>query len=296
MGKITPEQAAKVLNLILKANVTDEAVEKTLIERFDLIETMLKHPEAVTAMNTSLFESFILGCINSPAGLFEEASSILDSEEVPDYNYPSGWKLKSVQEQRGILSDFFPDFTSKTEIPASIPEGGEGWLLIPKPSRIANTYNEALEIMLSLITQVRPAFLNSRNGKLGPAYLRLTEKTNHILTNLDRSTPGDYLLLAIQCGLQHRAKPVSQARKTFKKKEFGLGPFEIASLLLTHPERLTDYEHLGIDCPGCEYAANSGGNFNYSLCFTWNEEGLYFDYSSIDGIAPGFGSASGFIK
>lgn len=296
MGKITPEQANEVLNLILETNVTGEAIQKTLIERFDLIETMMRHPEAVKAIDPSLFEAFILSNSASPQGLFEASQAMTGEEPITEYKYPIGWNLKVVEEQMVILGNFFPNLTLKAEIPSSIPEGAEGWLLVPKPSRIASTYNDALEKVLSLVTQSGAVFLNNCEGKLGPAYLRLAAKTSRVLDKLERSTPGDYLLLAIQCGLQHRAQPVAQARKTFKEKEYGLGPFEVASLLLTHPERLTDYEHLGIDCPGCEYAANASGNFYYGLCFNWNEDGLNLDCSSVDGIAPGFGSASGFIE
>ncbi len=57
----------------------------------------------------------------------------------------------------------------------------------------------------------------------------------------------------------------------------------------------SDYEHLGIDCPGCEYATSTEGDFNHSLSFNCNEEGIYFDCSSVDGFAPGFGSASAFL-
>ncbi len=293
MGKITLQQAVEILNLILKTNVAEEIIQKTLIERFDLIETMMRHPEAVRVMNTSLFEAFLLGSVPSPGELFETLQAEAEEEVVSKYDYPTGWCLKAAEEQLAILNSFFPNFALEAEISASLPEGAEGWLLVPKPSKIANTYNEALQKLLSLIG-ARSAFFDSYEGKLGTEYLRLLEKTEQVIDNLERSTPGDYLVLAIQCGLRYRAKSVSQARKTFKEKEYGLGPFEVASLLLTHPDRITDYEHLGIDCPGCEYAPNAGGDFHYTLSFAWSEDGLYFDCSSVEGIAPGFGSASGF--
>lgn len=295
MGKITLEQAIQILNLILKADVTGEAVQKTLIERFDLIKTMMKYPEVVRAMDTGLFEAFILSNVPPLRALLEEAQAEGGEGIVSEYGYPAGWCLKSMDEQLMILKDIFPDLAFEAEIPASLPEGAEGWLVVPKPSKIAKTYNEALETLLSLLGGVRSAFSNWRQGKLGPEYLQITEKTRGVLDRLERSTTGDYLVLAIQCGLRYQASSVFQARKTFDEKEYGLGPFEIAGLLLTHPERLADYEHLGIDCPGGEYAPNADRNFSHSLYFIWDQGGLYFDCSYADGIGPGFGSASGFL-
>ena len=284
-----------ILNLLLRANVTEEMVQKVLIERFDLIETMMKYPEVVRALDLRLLETFILS--NIPSVTEALAASQAEGEEgiVSEYDYPTGWGLKSVDEQLMILNDFFPNLTFEAEIPASLPEGAEGWLVAPKPSRIAKTYNEALERLLSILTGARSAFSNWREGKLGPEYLRLAEKTVQALDILERSTPGDYLVLAIQCGLRYRASSVSQARESFEEKEYGLGPFEIASLLLTHPERLADYEHLGIDCAGVEYAPNADRNFSHSLYFIWDEQGLCFDCSYAEAIGPGFGSASGFL-
>ncbi len=294
MAKISLEQVVQILTLILKADVTEEIVQKTLIERFDLIETMMKYPQAVKSMDPGLFEAFIVSSIPAPEGIFT-VSPAEEEGSVAEYAYPTGWHLKSVDEQLTILNHLFPNLTFETEIPASLPQGAEGWLVVPKPSRIAKSYNEALEKLLSLLKEVRCEFSNWREGKLEPEYLRLAEKTKKVLDKLERSTPGDYLVLAIQCGLRYQANSVSQARKIFEEKEYGLGPFEIASLLLTHPDRLTDYEHLGIDCPGCEYAPNADRDFCYSLYLIWDEEGLYFDCSSAEATGPGFGSASGFL-
>jgi len=281
--------------MLLAADVTEDAVQKTLIERFDLIRILVKYPEIVNTMNPTLFETFISGGVVSYDMALPLSQTKSEVEVVQAYGYPAGWRLKEIEQQFMILRDFFPGLELKAEIPASLPEGAEGWLLVPKPSRIANNYNEALQKLLSLDTGVQPTFLNLREGKLSIEHLQMVEDTNQILDRLEQSTPGDYLILAVQCGQQHRAKSVLQVRRTFKENEYGLGPFEIASLLITHPDRLSDYEHLAIDCPGCEYTTSSDGDFSYSLYFTWGEEGLYLDCSSIEGVAPGFGSASGFL-
>lgn len=295
MAKVTLEQAMELLRLIVRANVAAEAVQRTLIERFDLLQIMMEHPHAVKGVNRSAFEAFIRG--SSPSA--ETVLQMLEShgEEyvaAAEYGYPSGWCLRALEEQLDVLRALFPELRCEAQVPPHLPEGAEGWLLVPKPQRIGNTYHEALETVLGHLGEAQRPFCNARQGELGPQHLRLTQHSLDVLDELDRCTPGDYFLLAIQSGLRHRATSVADAQARFGRAEFGLGPLEIATLLLTHPDRLGDYQHLGIDCPGCLYSPNADDDQSYSLYFIWDGEGICLDYSSAEGNAPGFGSASGF--
>lgn len=289
------EQAIEILSLISKANASQETVQQTLIERFDLIETMLRYPGAVAAMDPAAFEAFLLGD-GAPDYHVSIAAQIEAPESLSvDYAYPDGWGLRPVQEQLAVLAGFFPQLNWAASVPASLPEGAEGWLVVPKPSRIAESYCEALERVISCLARSGPAFSNSRDGKLDSEYLRLTERTRQALDQLEGSTPGDYLVLAVQCGLRYRPSSVSDARHMLRGHEFGLGPFEVASLLLTHPERLSDYEHLGIDCPGCTYAPDADAQHSHAICFIWDSDAVYLDCGHVEANAPGFGAASGFL-
>ena len=295
MAKITFEQAIELVSLLLKAGVAPEDVQLTLIERFDLIETMMKYPDAVRAMSPAAFEAFLVGS-PSPYQVWLQAAEAGGEEGVPaEYGYPLTWALRPVEEQLAELAILLPDLRCEVEIPASLPHAAEGWLVVPKPSSIADTYNDAFQRVLGLLTRDPSSFNNGREGKLGPEHLRLVDRSNQVLDELQRSAPGDYLVLGIQCGLRHRAISVSEARDSFGEREFGLGPLEVVSLLLTHPDRLSDYDHLGIDCPGCAYAPEAESEHSHSLYFIWDGGGLYLDCSSADANAPGFGSASAFL-
>lgn len=295
MAKIAFEQAIELVSLLLKAGVAPEDVQQTLIERFDLIEIMMKYPHAVRAMNPAAFEAFLLGSASYSEVLLQAGETGADEGVLAEYGYPLAWGLRPVEEQLRDLGILLPGLKCEVEIPTSLPQGAEGWLVVPKPSSIAETYNEAFQRALGLLMRDPSCFCNGREGKLGPEHLRLIDRSNQVLDELQRSTPGDYLVLGIQSGLRHRATSVRDARTAFGEREFGLGPLEVVSLLLTHPDRLNDYEHLGIDCPGCAYAPEAGSEHSHALYFIWDGGGLYLDCSSADANAPGFGSASGFL-
>jgi len=295
LAKVTFEQAIELVGLLLKAGAAPEDVQQTLIERFDLIETMMKYPHAVRAMDGAAFEAFLIGSAPPSEVLFQVGDTGADEGVSSEYGYPLAWGLRSVEEQLRGFAMLLPGLRCEVEIPASLPHGAEGWLVVPKPSSIADTYNEAFQRVLGFLMWDPSCFCNGREGKLGPEHLRLLDRSSKALNELERSTPGDYLVLGIQCGLRHRATSVSEARNTFDEREFGLGPLEVVSLLLTHPERLSDYEHLGIDCSGCAYAPEADSEHSHCLYFIWGGSGLYLDCSTADANAPGFGSASGFL-
>ncbi len=294
MGEVTVEQVTQLLTLISEAQASHEAVQKVLIERFDLIQILMRHPEIVQTIDPVLFESFILSMADSLGLSSSTPWASVGEETVTTFGYPAGWQLKPVSEQLTVLCASLPSLESALDVPASLPEGAEGWLVMPKPGSIAKSYNEALERLLSINNSGKTRFVNIREGKLGREFLRLTERTEQVIAESERGTPGDFMVLAVQSGARHQARSVMQVRESFIETEYGLGPFEVASLLVTHPERLTGYTDLGIDCPGCTYALTANGEPGFSLYFTWSEEGILLDSSAIDGVGPGFGSASGF--
>lgn len=295
MDSVTPQQAAQLLNLIATAGAGSDALQRALIDRFDLLQAMLRHPDEVSAMDASAFESFLTGGSLLPPGLFSGASQPV-AEMPAAYCYPEGWRLKPVDEQLQLLSQRFPGLALHAEVPPALPDGAEGWLLVPKPSRVAGSYHEALQKVLAMPPEQGAAFVTSQEGKLGPDHLRLTSRTSEALDRLERSTQWDILILAVQCGLTYCSRSSDDVRGGFRQGEFGLGPYEVACLLLTHPERLADFEHLGIDCPGCEYTPDAGGDFDNTLYFIWTMDGICLSYSTARSGAPGFGSASAFTQ
>ena len=80
------------------------------------------------------------------------------------------------------------------------------------------------------------------------------------------------------------------------KNEFGLGPYEVGAILLTHPERLVgDQNELFVDCPGAEYSPEADGEFVWAPYFYWYDGRLSFNAYWVEYAHAYYGSASGFL-
>lgn len=236
--------------------------------------------------------------------IFQKLSELpYASEEMKSiYGYPEGWKLKDILEQLIILQKIkeFKALNARhvirvAEHPLDVPEGADGLVVIPKPSKIANSYNEAVILMTELMEENRKDWFNYRRGQLGPEYLRLTEKTKQAIIRLEKETPGDYLVIPIQTGLCYSGRSIRRTRVMFIDGEFGLGPYEVGIILLTHPERLQKSEHLGINCAGCEYSPVADSKFSDGLYLDWHNGELRFDNYWVGYVFRNFGSASAFL-
>jgi len=82
---------------------------------------------------------------------------------------------------------------------------------------------------------------------------------------------------------------------TAQKNEFGLGAFATGCLLITHPNRLAQYDDLWIDCAGDEFAPKAGGRFVCAPCFRFLGGGLWFGARGLDRAVPYYGSASALL-
>jgi hypothetical protein len=224
------------------------------------------------------------------------------NEEVRStYGYPAAYHPKNVADQIMVLRAFFSnlgpqdkDFlvrVNRHELP--LPNGAEFFGAIPRWQAIAPSYNEATEIALAKLAEERP-FINWRLGQLGSKQLRRTKRTSEALAKLaSQQNDADILIVPVQFGKRYAGRSVRRAREVFTSNEFGLGGFETACLLLTHPERLVSYEDLWIDCPGDEYRAF--GRFGYAPCFGFLGGLLGFGTFWTDIAVANYGSASGFL-
>lgn len=195
--------------------------------------------------------------------------------------------MKILEQQKEILK------TLKTkEIPKQETAVATEVFLIPKWQTLAPTYGEALQIVLNKIKETRP-FYNWREDKLGPNYLRESEEKKAAFAKL-KDEDGYYTITA-QMGYEWRGKSVEEVRNLYTEGEFGLGAFEVASILLTHPEILTKYEDLWIDCPGDEFASGAHGGFSDAPFLSWCGGGLRFGGSYVGIAYEQCGSASAFL-
>lgn len=227
------------------------------------------------------------------------SNQFADEEVGSSYGYLSGYKPKGITEQTNILRQLFPGigFADEKLAEKALPANAEGWFAIPKWQSVAKTYNEAVEKVLELIKKQRKGkFYNWREGKLGAQYLRQHERTAKKLETLAEQQKGyDILVVAAQFGLRHRGRSVRRAREVFTANEFGLGAFEIGCMILTHPERLQNFDDLWIDCAGNEYAPDADGDFSIAPYFDFSDGQVEFDTSWFDIAHDYYGSASGFL-
>jgi len=215
-------------------------------------------------------------CIITGIRELSVSNQFADEEVESSDGYLSGYKPKSITEQINILRQLLP---------------GIGYA---DGQSVAKTYEEAVKKVLELIKQQRDGKLyNHREGQLGAKYLRQHERTVKKLEVLaDQQKGYDILVVAAQFGLRHRGRSVRRACEVFTANEFGLGAFEIGCMLLTHPERLRDYDDLWIDCAGDEYDVYS--LFYCTPYFGFSVGKIVFG-AGVASQGSGYGSASGFL-
>lgn len=223
-----------------------------------------------------------------------------DEETESSYGYLSGYKPKGITEQTNILRQLFPGvgFADEKLAEGQLPPNAEGWFAIPRWEKIAPTYGEAVQKVLDLIKQTRNgAFYNYRDGQLGPQYLRQSQKSAKAFQKLgDEQKDHDILVVPAQFGLRHRGRSVRRAREVMNANEFGLGAFAVGIMILTHPERLMNYDDLWIDCAGDEFAPDADGGFSRSPYFRFGGDGVEFGTLWVGIAVDLYGSASGLVS
>lgn len=227
------------------------------------------------------------------------SNQFADEEVESSYGYLSGYrKPKGITEQTNILRQLIPGigFADEKFAEQPLPPNAEGWFAIPRWQSVGKTYEEALQKVLDLIKQQRGSFYNYCEGQLGEQYLRRLERSAKKLEILGEAQKGyDILVVAAQFGLRHRGRSVRRAREVFMANEFGLGAFEIACMILTHQDRLANYDDLWIDCAGDEYAPDADGRFSRAPYFYFSDGEVWFGTCYVDDASEHYGSASAFL-
>ncbi len=237
-----------------------------------------------------------------------------DEEVVSTHGYLSGYKKpKSIKEQCNILRKIFPEigFANEKLAEREVPVGAEGWFAIPKWQTIAPTYTQAVQKVLDAMKLQRQGkFYNWKEGQINDQQLHESRVKMEVFQRLgNEQKDQDILVVAAQFGLRHRGRSVRRAREIMidNGMEFGLGAFEIGIMLLTHLERLQDYNDLSIDCSGDEFDdPDSDVHFGLAPFFRFGSGGVRFDVSFSSGgvrfdtffvgiVDASCGTASGFV-
>jgi len=176
---------------------------------------------------------------------------------------------------------------------AQIPEGADGNFVFPYWGLIGKTYAEATERVAQELVRVYN-MKNRLERRLSEKHLRQYDPTRQALEAIRAAQPGDFQIFPVQFGILHRGESVRLVRDILLPKEFGLGPYEVGIMLLTHPERLDAYEKLFIDCPGAEYDYDVADRGRVP-CFYLYDGQWRFNSNSVDAPCDHYGSASAFF-
>jgi len=220
-----------------------------------------------------------------------------DEQVASDRVYPPTFKVRPVEAQVTELRKIFPKLSTCMERIGRrpLPEGAEDWFAIPRWEALAPTYNQAVELALGTLAK-RRKFQNRIAEKLGASYLRQTERSKlagRILA--DQQTGQDILVTALQAGIRHRGCSARRARARMEGNEYALGVFEVACLLLTHPERLSSDDALMIDCGGDEYSVRGDITFDRVPLFDFDISGIEFSIFYEDRSRNLWGTPTGFL-
>jgi len=226
------------------------------------------------------------------------ASDKFKDEEVSSTRtYPPTYRVRPVEAQVTELRKLFPSLGNCHEKIGRrpIPEGAEAWFAIPRWQALASTYSEAVEILVGVMASKRK-FSNRIIGKLGPTYLRQSERSKLAEKILaDQQQGCDILVVAAQAGMLHRGCSARRARVAMAGNEFGLGVFAFGSMLLTHPERLSTADTLMIDCGGDEYSVRSDYTFDRVPLFDYDIGGVEVSIFYEDRARNLWGTPTGFL-
>jgi hypothetical protein len=221
-----------------------------------------------------------------------------EKEEVrSDRDYPPTYRVRPVEAQVTELRKMLPALTGCQEklgrIP--LPDAPEAWFAIPRWQAVAPTYNKALETILEILASKR-RFSNRIAERLGEKYLRQTERTKLAESILaDQQRGCDILVIPAQAGKLHRGCSARRTRTSLASNEFCLGAFAIASMLLTHPERLSIGEALMMDCGGDEYSPRADYIFDRIPLFDFDLSGIEFSIFYEDRARNLWGTPTAFL-
>ena len=250
-----------------------------------------------------------------------------DSECV----YKAGFPRKTWQQRLeilrnnigGLFYEGLEDF-----IALLLERGVDAWVddivnpfLVPDWRTVGETYAEATVNMWALVAKsaaYKGHTYNYREGATTPDRLKLIDEpfyrelesawgcqlhgipaaTAHERLRELRPTALTVWPVFAQTGLRHRGRSVRRSHVRFSETEWGCGPFEMLCILLTDGEdRMTAFEHLGMDAPGAFYRSETDEEFDSALCSDVDGGGrLRLRGVWIGSPGQGFGSVSASLR
>ncbi len=300
--QITPHQ---IVPLHLSGNTTDqqnkqlqEFLGAAVQEAYQTAIENLDRQSAQTVLDKGVkLRSEVAGQVVEIIHRNTASDKYKDEEMGSNRVYPPTYRVRPVEAQVTALKGYFPGLGSCIEKLGRrpLPEGAEAWFVIPRWQSLAQTYNEAVQLVVEVLATKR-RFSNRIIGRLGPEYLRQSERTRLAEKILAEQQEGnDLLVVAAQAGMLHRGSSARRTRIAMAGNEFGMGVFAFACMLLTHPERLSSGETLMVDCGGDEYSMRGDYTFDRVPLFDYDLSGIEFSIFYEDRARNLWGTPTGFL-
>lgn len=205
-----------------------------------------------------------------------------------NYTYPKQYKIRKIKDQVKLLENLLG---IKTAALFYLDSGvGEGLFAIPHWKLLGSTYNDAVLKVMEVIKKQRSCY-DYRSGNWTADYLRQLP----IKEKWWNEQEEKIIVISAQFGQEHAGESVESVRKALKSAELPLGIYECLIMLLTHPERLQDYNDLCIDCPGDEYSWDADGAFSKAPILSFGGGEGKFDTRGVSHACGRCGSASGLV-
>ena len=285
----TTEKQNQLIQEFLGAAVKDAYLKA--IEQLDQ-----QSAQTVLDMETTL-KSELAGKIVEMIQRHTISDKFKDEEVGSNRVYPPTYRVRPIEAQVTELKKLFPSLGACNEKLARrpVPQGAEAWFAVPRWQVMASTYNEAVEMLIGVLASKR-RFSNRILGRLGPTYLRQTERCKLAEKILgDQQQGNDIMVLGAQAGLLHRGSSARRTRIAMAPNEFGLGVFAFGCMLLTHPERLSAGDTLMVDCGGDEYSVRGDYTFDRVPLFDYDLSGIEFSIFYEDRARNLWGTPTGFL-
>lgn len=313
-SRITSGQSAQIIALM------ESAARKSAQNVIGYMDLSQEEAQRIIERG-QFFQDYFRGTAITALRSLASPQAFADERVSSNHHYLSGYdKPKDITKQLQIISRLFPrlkvnmklvDCINRGEIKS--PMTSDGYFCIPHWSSIGSTYSEAVERILERLKLIRnsTSYENISNDgytnflkSCSSDFLRQSKRKAAIMDELLAKQGAHILVLPAQFGIRYRGCSVRCARFIMPTSEFGLGLYEIAFMLITHPERLQQYDDLWITAVGDMYVgdeysdshAESPGLFHRAPYIGFLQGGTtYVGSVSITQIDQKFGAASVFV-
>ncbi len=235
-----------------------------------------------------------------------------DEEVMSSRIYPNGYAgPKPIKQQVEILLKHFPGLDPEPAFrymrdiypKLNLPNWVEGAFAVPNEYVLAEKfypqvkgrlprYCAGVNLVLEKIAQTGRPFYNYCEGQVR----RILRTTQMIDRLIEMQGGADIIIHPMQLGIRHAGRSVRRGRELYAKQEFGEGSLEVGSVVLTHPERLSCWEELDMDCAGDEFRPHAGDDFSHAPCFDFDDGKAGFGASVVSDVLDDFGAVSAFLQ